>query len=141
MRNLLSNIPALLVLLFGLSFAACKKSDMVVTGKKYSDARGTYIAIDSSRWYLIKLGSGGEVHFKASGTTNADKLVITTSGDGLMTDVNIPVGTDQRFSKDAVMTFSVTARQTDNFQENSVLTAYKGNDTLKVVLPSGNLHY
>jgi len=114
---------------------------MVVTGKKYSDARGTYIAIDSSRWYLIKLGSGGEVHFKASGTTNADKLVITTSGDGLMTDVNIPVGTDQRFSKDAVMTFSVTARQTDNFQENAVLTAYKGNDTLKVVLPSGNLHY
>jgi hypothetical protein len=141
LRNILSNIPTLVVLLFGVSFSACKKSDPVVAGKKYSDAKGTYIAIDSARWYLIKEGSGGEVHFKASGTTNANKLTITTSGDGLLTDINIPVGTDQRFSQDVVMSFSVTARQTDNFQESAVLTAYKGSDTLKVVLPSGNLHY
>ena len=141
MRNILFNVPTLVVLLFGVSFAACKKNDPVVAGKKYSDAKGTYIAIDSARWYLTKEGSGGEVHFKAFGTTNADKLVITTSGDGLQTDINIPIGTGQYFGQDVVMSFSVTARQTDNFQENAVLTAYKGSDTLKAVLPSGNLHY
>lgn len=141
MKNLLLDILTSLVLFFWLSFAGCKKSDPVITGKKYSDAKGTYIAIDTASWYLIKQGNGGEVHFKAFGTTNADKLAITTYGDGVQRNVNIPVAANQRFSEDVVMSFSVTARQTNNFQENAVLTAYKGNDTLKAVLYSGNLHY
>lgn len=130
-----------LILLISLFFAACKKNDPVITGKKYNDAKGTYIAIDSTRWYLTTLGNGGEVHVKISGSTNADKLVITTYGDGVNMDNNITIGSNRQFIEDTGMSFSVTARQTDTFQENARLTAYKGTDTLKITLASGNLHY
>jgi len=131
-----------IAILFAILFSACgKNNDPAPAGKVYNDAKGTSIIVSSVSWYLITQGNGGEVHIKIAGTTNAGRLVLTTYGDGLQTDINIDIDNNHRFSEDAVMSFSATSRQTDTFQENALVTAYKGSDTLKATLPSGNLHY
>jgi hypothetical protein len=133
-------LSAVVIALF---FTSCKKSNEGVSpgSQKHSDAKGTYITTDAVKWYLTREGSGGTVHIKLSGATNADKITITTNGDGLNSDIPISITSNGQFAEDIPVSFSAGSRATAPFQESTVLTAYKGSDTLVVTLNSGSLQY
>jgi hypothetical protein len=133
-------VSAVVIALF---FTSCKKSNEGVSpgSQKYSDAKGTDITTDAVKWYLTTEGNGGTVHIKFSGTTNADKITITTNGDGLSSDIPITITSSGQFTEDIPVSFSAAARATAPFQESTVLKAYKERDILSVTLNSGNLQY
>jgi len=132
----------ILILLIAFTFSACsKKNDPTINGKKYADARGTYVTVSNADWYLTTQGSGGTVNLKVSGATNADKITITTYGDGLNSDINMSMGSNGQFTQDIPVSFSATSRSTSTFQQSTTLKAYRGTDILVVTLNSGNLSY
>ncbi|MBW4888236.1 hypothetical protein KXQ82_00850 [Mucilaginibacter sp. HMF5004] len=127
-----------------LALASCKKNDSAdvpIPSNRYSDAKGTWIKVDSTQWYLTRLYNGGMVHVKLNGTTNADKIVIRTSGDGVSNDNLLPLDANKGFSTDVVNSFSVSSVQTGSFVSSTRLVAYRGTDTLTVTLTSGPLKY
>jgi hypothetical protein len=132
----------ILILLIAFTFSACSKKDApAISGTKYTDARGTYVTVSNADWYLTTQGSGGMVNLKVSGATNADKITVTTYGDGLYSDINMSVGSNGQFTQDVTISFSATSRSTSTFQQSTTLKAYRGTDTLVVTLKSGNLSY
>jgi len=133
-------LPAVIIVLF---ISSCKKgSEGVAPGsQKYSDAKGTYVTTNSLSWYLTKEGNGGTVHVKFTGVTNADRITITTYGDGLDSEIPITLIGNSQFNEDIPVSFSAASRSTSAFQESTVLKAYKGSDVLSVTLNSGNLQY
>ncbi len=130
-----------------LALVSCKKNDNVVNDNiicptnSFSDAKGTWINVDSTQWYLTRLYNGGEVHVKLHGTTNADKIAIRTSGDGVLGNNLLPLDTNKAFSADVINSFSVSSVQTGTFVSSTRLIAYRGTDTLTVTLTSGPLKY
>jgi len=130
-------------IIIALFFTSCKKSgESVAPGsQKYSDAKGTYLTTNSVSWYLTKEGSGGTVHVKFAGITNADRITITTYGDGLDSEIPVTLTGSGQFTEDLPVSFSATSRATSAFQESVVLKVYKGSDILSVTLNSGNLQY
>jgi hypothetical protein len=132
----------LLVLSLLLFATACKKDNIPdVAGDKYSDDKGTYVILSNAKWYLTKENQGGRVNLQLSGVTNADRMVMTTYGDGLNSENSLVISADKQFSNDMVISFSVSSRQTDAFETSVTLKVYKGNDILKVPLKSGPLKY
>ena len=138
MKELKTNFK-LTILLAVLLFTACKKND-AVAAKTYSDASGTYVVLSTPDWYLTRQGNGCTVNLKLAGGTNADRVTITTAGDGLQEDYNIGMQNSQ-FNEAVGISFSATAVPSGTFQESTTLKAYKGNDILVVTLASGDLHY
>lgn len=131
-----------------LALASCKKNDNAIVDNgpisptnSFSDAKGTWIKVDSTQWYLTRLYNGGEVHVKLNGSTNADKIAIRTSGDGVLGDNLLTLDANKNFSTDVINSFSVSSVQTGSFTSSTRLIAYKGTDTLTVTLTSGPLKY
>ena len=114
---------------------------MFIPTDAYSDAKGTWVKVDSAQWYLTRLYNGGDVHVKLNGSTNADKIAIRTSGDGVLTDNVLPLDANKNFSADVINSFSVTSVPTGAFTSSTKLIACKGADTLVVTLSSGQLQY
>jgi len=133
-------LPAVVATLF---LNSCKKEVPAVNpgAQKYSDVRGTYITTNAVTWYLTTEGSGGTVHVKLAGVTNAEKITVTTYGDGLNSEIPMTMSGDGSFTEDIPVSFSATSRATGPFQESTVLKAYKGSDVFSVTLNSGNLQY
>jgi hypothetical protein len=131
------------IVIIALFLNSCKKNtDAINPGsQRYSDANGTYLTTNTVTWYLTTEGSGGTVHVKLSGVTNADKITITTHGDGLNSDIPIALTSNGQFTEDIAVSFSAASRSIAPFQESTVLKAYKGSDVLSVTLNSGNLQY
>jgi hypothetical protein len=124
-----------------LALTSCKKDDHLDPGtNKHSDAKGTYLN-ESTTWYLTREGSGGTVHVKFSGKTNADSVKIVTAGDGLASEVKITLSSMKTFSEDVPVSFSHGAVQTGTFTSSATLKAYKEGDILIVTLKSGSLSY
>jgi hypothetical protein len=127
-----------------LALASCKKNDdgfTICPANSYSDAKGTWIKVDSTQWYLTRLYNGGEVHVKLNGSTNADKIAIRTSGDGVLGNNFLTLDENRAFSADAINSFSVTSVPAGSFTSSTKLIAYRGTDTLTVTLTSGSLKY
>jgi len=130
-------LPA--ICLFAL-ISCSKNNDIAPTGS-YTDANGTWVSVASTQWYLTRIGNGGEVHVKLNGTTNADKIAIRTSGDGVLTEGPLSLYPNKSFSADVVNSFSVTAVPTGKFVTSTQLVAYKGSDIFVVTLKSDTLKY
>ena len=110
--------------------------------QSYKDSSGTYLNISSCNWYLTTdQWGGGMVHLKFTGITNGDKMTVRTSGDGVLEDVPVTIDNHKSVSPDLAISFSVTAVPKNSFTSSSLVQVYRGNDTLKVTLNSGNLHY
>jgi hypothetical protein len=131
------------ILLISLFFAACKKDNNSVNNKtpaKYTDANGTFVVLSTADWFTTLQGSSGTVNLNISGNTNADKITVTTYGDGLISEY--PVGTTNQYFNNANIGISFTQSADKTlFQQSTTLQAIKGTDTLKVTLASGNLQY
>lgn len=124
-----------------LALISCSKNNDIAPAGSYTDSKGTWIDVESTQWYLTRLGNGGEIHVKLNGTTNADRIAIRTSGDGLLTDNLLTIAREKNFSTDVVNSFSVTAVPAGSFVSSTKLVAYRGSDTLVVTLNSGSLKY
>ncbi|TFF33816.1 hypothetical protein [Mucilaginibacter psychrotolerans] len=124
--------------------SACTKTEGTgPTVAKYTSPKGTTINLTTSNWYVTRFttGGGGAVNLKLEGTTNADKIILKTHGDGLISDNELPLTTGKKFSTDAGISFTATSVPAGNFTASTQLIAYKGSDVFVVDLVSGELHY
>lgn len=147
----------ILVICFFLVFASCSTSngtdlssgvtrDANDSTRVYSDSKGTNITITHSLWFTTTTDSKsfGQVNLAITGSTNADKVSVLTSGDGVIGEQNILLNSDKSFKPDTVVIsfshFSGTP-PTTGFGRSTVIKACKGSDTLTVALNSGKLKY
>jgi len=131
----------LLIFFVLVLFTACKKDKVDHTGTKYVNNTGIEVYITKADWYLTRntLG-GGNVNLRLAGSTNADKLAIRTSGDGLLMNNDLTL-TNARFSDDGVVSFTPTTIPTGSFKQSTMLIAQKGKDVFEIKLESGELQY
>lgn len=112
----------------------------------YKDSKGTIITIINSLWFTTTTNSKsfGQVNMAITGSTNADRVTVLTSGDGVLSEQDILLETDKSFKPDTVgISFSHFSGQPPAtvFERSTVIKAYKGSDTLTVTLNSGKLRY
>lgn len=131
-------LPLIVILLL---FTACKKDNIDRTGTRYTNNKNIEVYISTAEWYLTrnKMG-GGDVNLKLSGSTNADKIAIRTSGDGALSDNDL-ILSSSKFNEDRVVSFTATAIPASSFKQFTVLVAKKGNDVFEVKIESGDLKY
>lgn len=142
--KLFSRSVCLLTLAVCVLFSACSKSsDVPVAGKRYTSNKGTFVNLTTSQWYVARFttGNGGIVNLKLEGTTNADKIVLKTHGDGVIMDDQLPLNFAKKFSSDGTIFFTASTVPAGSFTRSTQLIAYKGSDVFVVKLESGELHY
>jgi hypothetical protein len=111
-------------------FASCTKKEEPV------------LNITDTEWYLDRnILGGGSVHLIIEGYANADKVTVRTSGDGVISDVNVEMDSEKYFSKNVVISFTATGVPEGEFEVSTVVKAYKGSNVLSVPLSSGKLQY
>lgn len=140
----ISKTVLLLALCFTTLLSACTKTaGTSPTVEKYTSNKGTTITLSTNQWYVTRFttGTGGTVNLKLEGTTNADKIVLKTHGDGLISDDELTLTSGKRFSSDGSIYFTATSVPAGNFTRSTELIAYKGSDVFVVKLESGELHY
>jgi len=125
-----------------LLLTACSKNNNNNPGvANYNDASGTFINFTSIQWYFGNDNNFMTLHVKMAGSTNSDRMTITTIGDGLQTDVNIELQPDHIFSMDVPVVFTANGATPGSFDISTGVTAYKGNDKLIATLKSGKVNY
>lgn len=82
----------------------------------------------------------GHVLLSLSGSTNGDKVIVISYGDGVIGEIELDLDQDKRFSQDVTTHFTHAA---DNVPRkySTIITAYKGNYTTSINLESEELTY
>ena len=123
----------IIFLLAIIAFTSCSKKE---------DNTPATLNINYSQWYLTRTNyGGGMVNLKIEGSTNGDKVTISTHGDGVNSDVNIELDSRKNFNDDIIISFTATSVPSTEFEVSTKVMAYKGTDTLRVTLNSGKLKY
>src|ERR1700761_6408195 len=117
---------------FLLLFISCKKT-AVLPGQSYHGAGGSYLNLSNIKWYVTKNAGSTIINLSITGNTNGDKLTMTTSGDGLLTENTIPLKSGN-FTENSGIAFMVNAPASGTIQGSTQITVYKGSDTLVVPL-------
>ena len=107
---------------------------------------GTFLKITKSTWFTTTTNSNsfGQVNLAITGSTNADRVTVLTSGDGVIDEQNILLDTEKNFKQDTIgisFTHFTGTPPTTEFERSTVVKAYKGADTLTIKLNSGKLRY
>jgi len=142
------------IILAFASCSTCNSTDLSVAFTRnendsvriYKDSKGTIITITNSLWFTTTTNSKsfGLVNLAITGSSNADRVTVLTSGDGVLSEQDILLETDKSFKPDTVgISFShfSGAPPATEFERSTVIKAYKGSDTLTVTLKSGKLKY
>ena len=112
-----------------IAFNSCTKAD---------DAT---LSITTSQWYLTRdIYGDGIVNLKILGSTNGDKVMILTSGDGVAYWEKVDLDSKKNFNTDIGIGFFHTIPGGE-FEMNSKVMAFKGGDTISIPLNSGKLKY
>jgi len=112
-----------------IGFTSCTKVD---------DAT---LSITTSQWYLTRdIYGDGFVNLKVLGSTNGDKVMILTSGDGVLYWERVDLDSKKNFNTDIGIGFFHEV-PTAEFEMSTRVMAIKGSDTLSVPLNSGKLKY
>lgn len=82
----------------------------------------------------------GYVHLSISGVTNGDKVTVVTYGDGVISEQELDLDQENKFNQDIIIKFTHTADNVPTIY-NTVITAYKGNNSTKINLESEELAY
>jgi len=147
----------MLLLSIILVFASCSTKDVIDSStdftrntndstRVYSDISGTLLTITNSVWYTstTDLNSFGQVNLIITGSTNADKVLVMSYGDGVIMENNILLDSTKSFKNDTIGNsfthFSGTI-PTMFFEASTIIKACKGSDTLMITLKSGKLKY
>jgi len=112
-----------------VAFTSCTKVD---------DAS---LSIASSQWYLTRdIYADGFVNLKVIGSTNGDKVMILTTGDGLLYWAKVDLDSEKNFHTDICIGFFHEVPVAE-FDMNTKVMAIKGKDTVTVSLNSGRLKF
>ena len=112
-----------------IALAACGKDD------------DPTLEVTRSDWYLERINNGGAVHLIIEGSTTGDRVTILTYGDGVPSERNIELDSENQFSDDVVISFSVSAVPSEEFVSNTELKIYKKTNMITVALTSSKLKY
>lgn len=116
-------------LLVFIVFTSCTKKD---------DAT---LSLTFSEWYLTRdIYGDGFVNLKVLGSTNGDKVMILTSGDGVLYWEKTDLDSKKNFDADITIAFFHEV-PTAEFEMTSKVMAIKGNDSITILLNSGKLKY
>ena len=88
-------------------------------------------------------GYGG-VNLSIAGTTNADKVLVQTHGDGLIGFDELILDSNKNFKQDSIgisFNYFSEGKITTTFEMITDILAIKGDDTLVATLKSGLLKY
>ena len=127
-------------------FSACSKNKednpMVYQNKSAN------VKLTNSTWYTTLTNNSkglyfGHVSLKIAGSTNADKILIRTSGDGEEGWPCLTLDSNKNFSNDIEICFLPIYHNPKGEETSSqtTLKAIKGTDTLEIKLTSGKLIY
>ncbi len=120
---------SIIFLLVIIAFTSCTKVD------------DTTLSITTSQWYLTRdIYGDGFVNLKVLGSTNGDKVMILTSGDGVLYWEKVDLDSQKNFNTDIGIAFFHEVPTTE-FEMSTRVMAIKGSDTLSVPLNSGKLKY
>jgi len=116
-----------------IAFASCSKKE---------DNSPATLSITNTQWYLTRTNyGGGMVNLNIAGSTNGNKVTVRTYGDGVISDENVKLDSRKNFNRDVVISFTATSVPSTEFEVSTKVIAYKGTDTLIVLLNSGKLKY
>jgi hypothetical protein len=123
---------------------ACSKS--TDTPKVYTNAKGTSITFTTDAWSAAKTSAGiGTVNLKIAGSTNGERVTITTYGDlssGLISDDIVKLDSKSNFDESVLISSKSTdVSTTIAFKASTDIKVYRGSDVFIVTLSSGNLTY
>ena len=119
----------IIFLLVFIAFTSCTKVD---------DAT---LSITTSQWYLTRdIYGDGFVNLKILGSTNGDKVMILTSGDGVAYWEKVDLDSQKNFNTDITIAF-FNEVPTAEFEMSTKVMASKGNDSIMIPLNSGKLKY
>ena len=119
----------IIFLLVFIAFTSCTKVD---------DAT---LSITTSQWYLTRdIYGDGFVNLKILGSTNGDKVMILTSGDGVLYWEKVDLDSKKNFNTDITIWFFHEV-PTAEFEMSTKVMASKGNDSIMIPLNSGKLKY
>lgn len=118
-----------------------KSTNINNTTRNYSNEKGVTLQLTNSTWFTEKENGFGYVNLTISGSTNADKVIVMTSGDGLISEYNILLDSNKKFTNDTIGISFTHAPSADEFETSTKIKAINGSDTLVVTLTSGKLHY
>jgi len=110
---------------------------MLISCTKKDESSKVLLNLTKSKWVTSKNGEFRNTIVILSGTTNADKLTVETYGDGLIDQYPIVLDSKKSFSNDTVgISFQHlgTSPYDSTITVSTKVRAYKGNDTLVVVL-------
>jgi len=137
--------PIILFISLFLLFISCSKS--TDTSVVYANAKGNIsITFTSDAWTAAKTSAGiGTVNLKIAGSTNGERVTITTYGDlsdGLISDDIVKLDSKLNFNESVLIsTKSTEVSTTVAFKASTDIKVYRGDDVLIVTLKSGNLTY
>jgi hypothetical protein len=119
----------LIFLLVIIAFTSCTKRD------------GVNLSFTTSQWYLTRdIYGDGFVNLKILGSTNGDKVMILTSGDGVAYWEKVDLDSEKNFNTDIIIEFFHEV-PTGEFEMSTKLMAYRGNDSIMIPLNSGKMKY
>ena len=119
----------LIFLLVIIAFTSCTKRD------------GVNLSFTTSQWYLTRdIYGDGFVNLKILGSTNSDKVMILTSGDGVAYWEKVDLDSEKNFNTDIIIEFFHEV-PTGEFEMSTKLMAYRGNDSIMIPLNSGKMKY
>jgi hypothetical protein len=130
MKNLVFASIILLVI------TSCSKN-AVSPGQSYHGSGGAYINFSNIKWYVTQESGSTILNLDISGNTNADKLTMTTSGDGLASEIPITLNSG-KFTESVGVSF--THAVVTSMQGSTQITIYRGSDKLVVPLTSGTIN-
>ena len=102
--------------------------------KTYSSSNGTELYLTQQQWYLKRIGNGGSVNLRVSGSITGDSATIRSYGDGLISDVVLDLNSDKKFEKDLTISFNATSLTMGDIVGSTVILVYRNSDTLKAEL-------
>ena len=102
--------------------------------KTYSSSNGTELYLTQQQWYLNRIGNGGSVNLRVSGSITGDSATIRSYGDGLISDVVLDLDSDKKFEKDLTISFNATSLTMGDIVGSTVILVYRNSDTLKAEL-------
>jgi len=112
--------------------------------RTYSDLNGTSLTLTNTTWFTTNVNGFGTVYLVSSGSTTADKVTVRNYGDGVISDEELTLDTNKKFSKDTLaisFTHFSGVAPGDSFERSTVVKACKGSDTIVVTITSGLLKY
>jgi len=126
---MMKKIFVLIIILFVLFCSGCLDNPPILN-------------LNNIQWYTtteaINDLTFGYVHLSISGVTTGDKVTVLTYGDGILSEQELELNQENQFEEDIIIKFTHMADDISRIY-STVITAYKGNSSIKINLESEEL--